>query len=99
MVGLGFLSRGPSFSEAFGVNAGGTVVVGVGDIPDISEEAFRWTQAGGMVGLGLLPGGHGSAALGVNADGTVVVGAGSANVGPFPPKNNVEAFRWAGGMV
>jgi probable HAF family extracellular repeat protein len=57
--------------------------------------AFRWTQAGGMVGLGDLPGGvFFSAANGVSADGAVVVGRGSSS-------NGNEAFRWtqAGGMV
>jgi probable HAF family extracellular repeat protein len=79
-------------SEAEGVNADGTVVVGGSD-----TGAFRWTQAGGMVGLGFLPGGTSSNARGVNADGTVVVG-GSSATGTGP---NAEAFRWtqAGGMV
>jgi probable HAF family extracellular repeat protein len=59
------------------------------------EEAFRWTQAGGMVGLGDLDGGDfNSRAFGIFGDGTVVVGRGNSASGP-------EAFRWtqAGGMV
>jgi hypothetical protein len=41
-------------------SAHGTVVVGFGDATGIpAGEAFRWTQAGGMAGLGLLPGGAG----------------------------------------
>jgi len=93
MVDLGFLPGG-NVSEARGVNADGTVVVGFGTAAGISSgEAFRWTQAGGMAGLGFLPGGSYSEANGVNADGTVVVGSSSASgTGP--------AFRWtqAGGM-
>jgi hypothetical protein len=57
-------------------------------------EAYRWTSAGGMVGLGLLPGGDESYAISVSANDSVVVGWGnSASVR--------EAFRWtsAGGMV
>jgi probable HAF family extracellular repeat protein len=78
------------------VNADGTVVVGIGDATGITIcEAFRWTQAGGMAGLGFLTGGTFSQALGVNADGTVVVGLGDATgIGE-------EAFRstQAGGMA
>jgi probable HAF family extracellular repeat protein len=63
------------------------------------NEAFRWTQATGMVGLGDLPGSvFSSQAHEVSADGFVVVGSSrSANVSnPFS-----EAFRWtqATGMV
>lgn len=44
------------------------------------QEAFRWKQATGMIGLGVLPGGAVSVANAVNADGSVVVGDGdSAN--------------------
>ena len=44
------------------------------------DEAFRWTQATGMVGLGDLPGGSfNSIAWGVSADGSVVVGTGKLN--------------------
>ena len=92
--GLGFLTGGTS-SEAHGVNADGTVVVGFGNATGIFDEAFRWTQAGGMAGLGFLAGGTFSEAHGVNADGTVVVGFGDAT-GIVD-----EAFRWtqAGGMA
>ena len=61
-----------------------------------AAEAFRWTQAGGMVGLGDLTGGSFSSnAQGVNSDGSVVVGVGTSASGI------AEAFRWtqAGGMV
>jgi uncharacterized membrane protein len=60
-------------------------VVGTGYTAATPFEAFRWTQAGGMVGLGTS-----SVANAVNADGTVLVGY-SVGIG---------AFRWtqAGGM-
>ena len=102
MAGLGFLPGG-GYSEAAGVNADGTVVVGLGGLGSDSIgigyfEAFRWTQVGGMAGLGFLPGGGLSEALGVNADGTVVVGGSTAASGTG---TNLEAFRWtqAGGMA
>jgi len=80
--GLGYLP-GEIFSSSTGVSADGSVVVGLG-----IEVAFRWTDLGGMIGLGDLPGGgFESRANGVSPDGSVVVGFSvSANGG--------EAFRW-----
>ncbi len=59
------------------------------------NEAFRWTQAGGMVDLGDLTGGVDSDAYATSADGSVVVGVSNSTLGTD------EAFRWtqAGGMV
>jgi len=84
-------------SVAWGVSADGSVVVGDSDsdLNSIISEAFRWTQATGMVGLGYLPGGElFSSASGVSADGSVVVGSSYT-------ANGNEAFRWtqATGMV
>jgi probable HAF family extracellular repeat protein len=92
MKGLGFLSReGLSLerygSEARSVSADGTTVVGYSNSAG-GEEAFRWTRAGGMVGLGDLAGGEfKSAAWGVSADGSVVVGVATTDRGE-------EAFVW-----
>ncbi len=89
--GLGFLPGGTS-SQANAVSADGSVVVGQGNFAGVNNEveAFRWTQSGGMVGLGV------GAANGVSADGSVVVGQGGSASIPFG-----EAFRWtqSGGMV
>src|SRR5262249_57092599 len=68
--------------------ADGTVVVGQANEASGRTQAFRWTAASGMVGLGFLPGGNSSLARGVNADGTVVVG--QANDASGQP----QAFRW-----
>ena len=101
MTGMGFLPGG-TFSLAHGVSADGSVVVGYNDTVVMgasgmssSEEAFRWTRSGGMVGLGFLSGDKHSHAHGVSADGSVVVGY--STVSP----SGVQAFRWtqAGGMV
>ena len=56
------------------MSANGSVVVGISDSAS-GFEAFRWTKAGGMVGLGFLPGDVESDAFGVSADGSVIVGA------------------------
>jgi probable HAF family extracellular repeat protein len=95
MVGLGFLPGGSLPSGASGVNADGTVVVGQAIDASGHAQAFRWTAASGMVGLGFLPGLNTSDASGVNANGTVVVGLASDASG------HAQAFRWtaASGMV
>ncbi|WP_324171637.1 autotransporter domain-containing protein [Sulfurimonas sp.] len=92
MKGLGDL--GGSFSQASGVNSDGSVVVGNSKSASNNTEAFRWTQAGGMVDLGDLGGGH-SKVKAVNSDGSVVVGNSKST------NDATEAFRWtqAGGMV
>jgi probable HAF family extracellular repeat protein len=85
---------GGFYSVATGVSGDGSVVVGRSNSAS-GFEAFRWTQTGGMVGLGDLPGGEFySGATGVSSDGSVVVGNGISASGG-------EAFRWtqSGGMV
>ena len=90
MVGLGYLPGG-SVSEAYGVSADGSVIVGLGTVGESGlEEAFRWTSGGGMVGLGDLPGGSFSFALSVSADGSVIVGESALPSGD-------QAFHWTSG--
>ena len=100
MVSLGDLPGGNVDSLAYGASADGAVVVGSSSSAESAgfrtAEAFRWTIAGGMVGLGDLPAGDfNSVAHAVSADGAVVVGAGSSASG------SEEAFHWtsAGGMI
>jgi len=70
---LGVLEGG-NFSFAKAVSDDGSVIVGVGDTPD-GDRAFRWTQATGMVSLGILPGGdYSSRASDVSSDGRIIVG-------------------------
>jgi probable HAF family extracellular repeat protein len=97
-TGLGDLPGGSFDSGATAVSADGSVVVGRSSVDFCCYEAFRWTSAGGMVGLGQLDGGgfgFNSFATAVSADGSVVVGFGT------PASGTEEAFRWtsAGGMV
>jgi probable HAF family extracellular repeat protein len=92
---LGFLPAA-DFSIARGISADGSVIVGWSSSASGTEEAFRWTNAGGMVGLGNLPGGtFGSFASGVSTNGSVIVGSSPSSGTPR------EAFRWTsgGGMV
>ena len=73
--GLGDLPGGSFFSEAHAVSADGSVVVGSSAAAS-STEAFRWTRAQGMVGIGFPEGTVASAATDVSADGSVIVGTG-----------------------
>ncbi|NUQ46566.1 MAG: PEP-CTERM sorting domain-containing protein [Phycisphaerae bacterium] len=101
MVGQGDLPGGQSGSNALGVSADGSVVVGRGHSTasglGLLTEAFRWTSATGMVGLGDIPGGNfNSEAYAAPGSGATVVGVGSRTTSSL-----TEAFRWtpAGGMV
>jgi probable HAF family extracellular repeat protein len=103
-VGLGFLGGGEfnlkrTASQASAVSADGTVIVGFAYdagfpiyVPhDARFEAFRWTEADGMVGLGKVSTDNYSSARAVSADGSVIVGQ-SAFVGEV---NSVyRAFIW-----
>ncbi|MEL7473223.1 MAG: hypothetical protein AAGK04_07895 [Planctomycetota bacterium] len=86
-TGLGDLPGGVSESRAFGVNADGSVVVGLSR-SSTGIEAFRWTSVSGIDGLGDLAGGAAfSRASGVDGSGDVVVGWSEG-------ANGLEAFRW-----
>ncbi len=93
MIGLGELPGGKVGSTGWGVSPDGGVAVG-GSISALAEpEAFRWAEATGMVGLGLLPGGLDSFAHSASAGGTVIVGRAARAEG-------LVAFVWtpAAGM-
>ena len=101
MTDLGALSPARN-SHAAAVNGDGSVVVGdsqldVGGGPQ--TRAFRWTQATGMVNLGVLPGHTASSATAVSANGAVVVGI-SDPTGIFETgiglqyADTARAFRW-----
>lgn len=84
MRGLGALSPPKSefYSAAHDVSDRGLVVVGESQT-DQGRQAFRWTQAEGMVALGTLGPHETSIAYSVSADGKIIVGT-QAKV----------AFRW-----
>jgi probable HAF family extracellular repeat protein len=73
-----------------------SVVVGISNqTSTFVEHAFRWTQSGGMVDLGVpANGGPNSRAFGVSSNGTVIVGDADFPAGSFIRKG---AFRWTGG--
>ncbi|HZW07189.1 MAG TPA: GC-type dockerin domain-anchored protein [Phycisphaerales bacterium] len=94
--GLGPIPGGTT-SQAMGVSADGSVIVGHGSVGALNRP-FRWTSAGNMVNLGVLEGGEiGSAqASEVSDDGSVIAGTSAADGSTVS-----KAFRWtqAGGMV
>lgn len=69
--GLGFLSGG-NYSAATAISKDGTTIVG-GSQSSFGSEAFRWTSATGMVGLGSFNTPYISEARGVSHDGSVVI--------------------------
>src|SRR5262245_43913540 len=92
-TGLGDLPGGIVYSEANGVSANGSVVVGASRSAS-GTEAYFWIAGSGLVGLHDLPGGSFfSRGLAVSGDGLVVVGESASG-------NGTEAFVWsaAGGM-
>ena len=95
--GLGDLSGGDFFSEAWGVSADGSAVAGI-SYSSSGREAFRW-EGGVMSGLGDLPSGRfDSLALGISGDGRIVVGYSSST--PIPQGGyDYEAFRWENGIM
>ena len=100
MVDLGTMGEGDS-SDALGVSADGTVVVGYANYDknylNAYFRAFRWS-GGGMTDID-TSGGHFSKAYGTSRDGSSVVGGFTAAANPFAP--HYQAFRWtqAAGMV
>jgi autotransporter-associated beta strand protein/probable HAF family extracellular repeat protein len=95
-AGLGTLNY--NSSAARGISGNGAVVVGDAEdrtLNGVSNlQAFRWTSATGMVGLGFLPGDTISAAFAASGDGSVVVGYSGT-------LSHNQAFRWtaSSGMV
>ena len=91
MVGLGDLYMDDNlFSRAMATNSDGSIIVGHGSPASgfSGQEAFLWTETGGMIGLGDLPGGiFFSGATGVSDDGSIVVGNGDNGI-------NSAAFIW-----
>ena len=90
----GTLPDGHTHSWARGVSADGSVIVGTTNSKRRRYEAFRWTEKGGVRGLGRLlratksRGCTDSFARGVSADGSVVVGYADGPGGSQP-------FRWS----
>jgi probable HAF family extracellular repeat protein len=96
---LGDLPGGDVLSVATGVSVDGAVIVGQSGSDGSGYEAFRWTETGGMVGLGDLFGSPmmvDSSGNDVSADGSVVVGQALSAV-----TLTGQAYRWtqATGMV
>jgi len=96
MVNLGDLGgSGFTRSQAWGISADASVIVGESASSLGAREAFRWTRDGGMEALGDLPGGRfESAAFAASNDGSVIIGLAASALGD-------EAFRWTreSGMI
>jgi len=91
VTGMVDLGLGGFRSQANGVSGDGLVVVGQAELTPGDGRVFRWTAAGGMQDLGMLPGFTDGAATAASFDGTVVVG-GCLNTTSSPA--TFQAFRW-----
>ncbi|MFN0010685.1 MAG: hypothetical protein ACKVS8_03475 [Phycisphaerales bacterium] len=89
---LGVLPSATATSFAHAINADGTVVAGYGDVGSFgATRAFRWTQAGGMIDLGVFNGGSIFQAFGISGNGGLIAGfANQQFVGP-------RAVQWTAG--
>lgn len=92
---LGSLNTAIGAADARGISADGAVVVGHSQHKTNRGQAFQWTEATGMQGLGFLPDARvdSSYATAVSADGNVIVGSGSSG----RPLVLDEAFVWTAG--
>jgi probable HAF family extracellular repeat protein len=91
-IDLGVLSDPDAQSIPSGISADGSVVSGYIS-PQSGQDGtqpFRWTEQGGMIGLGQLNGSAYSLGLGISADGATIIGY---SVGP----GGIQAFRWSAG--
>jgi uncharacterized membrane protein len=81
---------GGSFARAAAVNANGTAAAGYSDNASSADRAIRWSNPGGSVSMGLLPGGaFNSYAQAIDASGTILAGYGDSG--------SSRAFRWTTG--
>ncbi len=88
--GLGYLGSG-SWSFGSGVSPDGNTLVGrsLSDSLLGNLQGYRWTEAGGMVGLGFLPGGDNlSFAEDASTNATYITGHAQNGAG------NLIAYRW-----
>lgn len=76
MVGEGLISGG-FFSAAQGIDAGGTILAGVGDAADGHNHAFRWTSGGGYVTQANYSTGNAANGEGISSNGVRIVGSAS----------------------
>jgi probable HAF family extracellular repeat protein len=98
---IGSLGGNEAATQINGMSGDGSVLTGTAKRVDGTDVAFRWTQAGGMIDLGLLTGATSSGAQDVSNNGQVVVGTSTLVPSPSSPAIFPHrAFRWtqAGGM-
>lgn len=98
----GFAETDPSFGA---ISSDGSVSAGVlsnttSDGAYLEEQAYRWTRARGVQGLGYLSGGERSSADAITSDGTMILGASATAIAPIDIAYG-DIFVWteADGML
>lgn len=89
---------GKSVCTVSGVSGDGHIVVGTATAQNgLSGQAFRWTAADGVLGLGFLPGGSTSIARAISRDGSTIVGDATSSAAAII--GGTEGFRYRDGSM
>jgi probable HAF family extracellular repeat protein len=86
------LPDGAEISSGWGVSGDGSAVVGLGWHTNYRAEAFEWTEATGVIGLGQPAADRSSRASAISADASTVVG-----FYEDPAHGNRRPVRWVNG--
>jgi probable HAF family extracellular repeat protein len=92
--GMTYFDPKPDFivCDATDTSADGSVIVGSGGIYDL--EAYRWTQASGIVPLGYIHGtGYSSFASSISGDGTIIVGECDREAFVWDEENGMRSIK------
>jgi uncharacterized membrane protein len=94
----------PGWAEAVSADGSAVVVNYIEYSPDYGGDlgqAFRWTAAGGLVGLRFGPSFDSTTGRAISSDGSVIVGGAWSNFTGVGTKWSSQAFRWTadGDMV
>jgi len=93
ITSIGTLQPSGGTVEALAISADGSAVAGYSTLTGGSYRAVRWTEAGGLQNLGVVPGGLRSLGFAISGDGSIVTGMSVVSGGG-------HVFRWtaAGNM-
>jgi uncharacterized membrane protein len=94
IVGVGHLG-GPNLasSTSYAATADGSTIIGLSGT-GTGFDAFRWTNASGIVPLGFATGSAIAGSYSISGDGTVVVGYEFKQFSPGPAGINYDAVMW-----
>jgi probable HAF family extracellular repeat protein len=92
MTGLGHLGAIDSFAGGLDISADGGVVIGTSTTIPNQAQAYRWTEADGIQGLGTLSGSTRSNATAISGNGRVIIGNSAGNVFYWTEETGMESL-------